>query len=654
MLKEMKKLIHELNLASEQYYNTGTSPISDTEYDLLYSKLQEMENITGTILSNSPTHRVGAPVLKDMKKIDISNKPMLSLNKCHTAKEIKDFANGKDLVASIKCDGLSVRIIYKNGKLLSANTRGDGEIGQDITEHIKHFINVPLTLPHNKDLIVDGEAVILQQDFDEINTDSRFKNPRNLAAGTLACLDTSLCTSRRLSFIAWDVIEFGGENFSYYNKLKWLLNWGFRIVPMIEMSLTELSQFKEDDYDKVNEQLIEKAAELGIPCDGVVWKFNNIEYGDSLGRTAKFFNNAIAWKPSITEVETELVGIEWTMGRTAVLTPIAIYKDIELLGSTCNRASLHNLSIMNEILGTHPYVGQKINVFKANEIIPQISYADKENINYDKLIKLITKCPICGGDIEIKDNNGVLTVWCTNPACDGKLTNKIDHYCSKKGLDIKGLSLATIEKLVDWGWLGNTRELYSLENFKADWINKSGFGQASVTKILSAIEESKNCNLESFISALGIPLIGRTVSKEIVKYYDTWDAFREAVGGRWSDLDGFGPEMEYSLNHFDYKEADEIAALLTFKQPKTQSDVVLHATSAVFCITGKLNNYKNRDELKSYIESIGGKVVGSMSSKVNYLINNDNKSTSAKNIAAQKAGIPIITEAEFLATFGQN
>jgi len=349
--------IELIKQAKNAYYNTGETIMSDYEYDKLVAEVGY--------------EAVGAPVLDNFKKIDISDKPMLSLDKCHTVEEIIDFANGHDLVASVKCDGLSVRIIYEDGKIVSANTRGDGLVGQDITEHIKQFTNVPLVIPTKERLVVDGEAVILQHDFDVINKNGEFKNPRNLAAGTLASLDTSLCHSRRMSFIAWDVIE-GGQASYYSDNLANLLSFGFTIVPIVSPMITL------NCIEKTNISILEVAKEKGIPCDGVVWKFNDIAYGESLGRTVHHFNNGIAWKPAIEEYETELIDIEWTMGRTGVLTPVAVYNEIEINSNIYNRASLHNVSSMKLILGEEPYIGQKIKVYLANMIIPQISYMEEK------------------------------------------------------------------------------------------------------------------------------------------------------------------------------------------------------------------------------------------------------------------------------------
>ena len=644
---EIEKLVKELNEASELYYNGKESPLTDAEFDIKLKKLKELEKEYNFVLSDSPTINVGSkPILNGIDTVEIQGKPMLSLDKVHLAKEIEDFSDGYDIIASIKCDGLSVRLIYEDGKLVSANTRGNGTEGSDISEHIKYFLNVPLVIKKKERYIIDGEAIIYDKDFAIVNKNGEFKNNRNTASGSLALLDMSIVKNRRLSFIAWDIIE-GGFATQFHYNLEEAEDFGFTVVPALALDCTKVEELEIEEINKI---LLNVAKEKGIPCDGVVWKINDIKAGEAKGRTAHHWCNAIAWKPEIKEYETELLDIELSLGRTGVLTPVAIYKPIMIDGSECSRASLHNVSVMRDTLGIHPYTGQKIKIFKANEIIPQISWADtnEENVDWDKLIK-VTCCPVCGGSLEIEDNNGIVTLWCANPDCEGKLANKVDHFCGKKGLDIKGISKATIEKLIDWGWINGFTDLFKLEEHSVEWKSKPGFGEASVNKIIFTINATrKSTKLESFISAIGIPLVGRTIAKEIVKYYSTWDEFRAAVGGDWTEFDGFGPEISKAINNFDYTEIDEVAGMLTFEQPESQNEENIMLAGEVFCITGKVNHWKNRDELKSYIENHGGKVVGSVSSNVTFLINNDATSTSAKNTTAKKLGIPIITEDEFL------
>lgn len=633
----MKKLINELNHASELYYNFGTSPMSDAEYDLKINQLRRLEELSGIVYSNSPTNKVGYTVLNNLEKINIIDKPMLSLDKVHSNEEIKSFAKGKEIIGMIKCDGLSIRLKYNNGKLVSANTRGDGYIGGNITEHIKYFLNVPLTIGFENEYIIDGEAIIKTLDFEAINKNNEFKNPRNTAAGALNLLDMKEVAQRKLSFIAWDVIE-GVYPKTFLEKLKQAESLGFEVV-------------YHSTLDS-NEEIINKAKQLGIPYDGVVWKFNDIAYGDSLGKTDHHFLNAVAWKPKDEEYVTWLNNIEWTMGRTGQLTPIACFEPVDTGDSTIERASLHNVSIMKQLLGT-PYSGQTVTVFKANDIIPQIisggvseCKADIEGLEF----AIPDTCPICGGPTEQITENNSTVLFCTNEFCSGKLINRLDYYAGKKGLDIKGLSVATLEKLVDCGWINSTIDIYSLKDHRDEWVLMPGFGEKSVNKVLAAIEESKNCTLDNFICALGIPMIGKTLSKELVKYFETYEDFREAIKSKWdfTQIDKIAVEKASSILKYDYTEADKLAAIVKIASPK---DSIERATQTLegmkIAITGSLKLYPNRDALVAVIEAHGGKVVSSVTKNTTVLINNNSTSTSAKNKTAVQLGIPILTEEEF-------
>lgn len=641
-MRNMLDFIDLLNKASSAYYN-GNPIMSDEEYDKLYEELSDLEDSTKLIYSNSPTQAVGSPILPGLAPMKIEPVPMLSLDKCHSAEEIVKFSQGKQLIASVKCDGLSTRLIYEDGELVSACTRGDGEIGVNVTEHVKHFMNVPLEIRCKDRVVIDGESIIKNSDFAEINKAGQYENPRNLAAGTLNALDTSLSRDRRLSFVAWDVIQGSSMN-GYFQKLLLAQNWGFEVVPTCVISMP----FTEKDVDEVNDLL---SNANNIPCDGVVWKFDDVEFGKSLGRTAKFFNNAIAWKPPIECMSTHLIDIDWTMGRTGALTPVAIFEPIKLQGSTVERASLHNLTVMEELLGK-PYKGQEVQVFKANMIIPQIlsGAPAAEEVEY---FKIPSQCPICGDGllIDVSDNTSVLK--CTNDECSGQLINKIDHFAGKKGLDIKGLSKATLEKLIDWGWVSSIPDLYKLKDYRGEWVKKAGFGVKSVDRILDAIEEAKTVTLNAFIASLGIPMVGSTVAKRLLKYIDSYEDFRQKVDERWSfenHIPGIGYVMSQSILNFDYTDADAIRPLLTIASPEeTQNAQTLGGKTIV--ITGRLTSFKNRDELKSAIESHGGKVTGSVSNNTSYLINNDSTSGSAKNVKANQLGIPILTESEFISKF---
>lgn len=649
--KTLRELIDELNRLTA-LYDAGTPEVSDEEWDNMYFELKKREEIDGVIYPDSPTQKISFTQISKLNKTEHSH-PMLSLAKTKKVEELRDFVRGHDWLAMFKMDGLTCSLEYdENGNLVKAETRGNGIVGEDILHNIKVIKNVPKHIPTKERVIVDGEIICTIDDFEDFKED--YKNPRNFAAGSIRLLDSKECASRKLRFVAWDLVK-GCEDIDFFIwRLEKLDDWGFEVVPAIGDAETvddAIAWF--DEERKTLDRL------KNYPIDGYVFKFESKKYGEELGRTDHHFKNAIAYKFYDETYTTRMKGIQWTMGRTGVLTPVAIFEPIEIDGSTVERASLHNVSIMREILGDCAYGGQQVEVFKANQIIPQIKSAVK--MNYGDVVSRggyslndnpsEKPCPCCGAwSVEVvESNDGVLNAVCTNPQCEGKLTNRIDHFAGKKGLDIKGLSEKTIEKLIDWGWINGLTDIFNLEQHKTEWMAKNGFGAASVGKILDAINAAKNgANLASFISSIGIPLVGTRVSKEIVKYYPTWEDFRNAVGGNWSDLDGFGPEMESAINSFDYTEADEIAEILTFEQPKVQTEVspAIAINGKTFVITGKLS--RKRDEIKAEIESLGGKVTGSVSSKTDYLICNDKNSTTGKSADAKRLGIPVITEEEYL------
>ena len=626
--EQLKQKIIE---AKNAYYNTDSPIMSDFEYDKL------VEEYGGEI-------SVGAPVLNNIKKTHIIDKPMLSLDKVHSIKEIMSFKKDKDLIASVKCDGLSVRLVYENGELVSANTRGDGYIGADITEHAHYINSVPLIIPKSGHVVIDGEVVILKKDFDS----NRFKNQRNAAAGALALLDMNEVKSRKLSFIAWDIISIDNEYKSHFDKL-WLAEEQLKFIIAPYSILT--AKANELNIQQAIDYCIEEAEKTGCPYDGVVFKYNNIEYGESLGATAHHFRDAIAWKPGIKEYETEVKDIEWTMGRTGQLTPVLIYNDIDIDGSTCNRASLHNITIMTQLMGG-AYPGQRVFIYKANEIIPQVSHAQTNNPKMIPGIQIPTICPYCGGDVEIRKDNDSEVLYCINPNCNGKLINRLDHFCGKKGLDIKGLSKITLEKLINYGWLNSIEDIFTLNNYKTEWANKPGFGAVSVSKILDAIEGSKKSPTAKFICAIGIPLIGKVASEALSKKFGSYEKFREAVNNNSQELyeiAGIGEVMIQTLLDYDFTEADSIFKKYIIEmRPAVSISVSNKLEGKTFVITGKLKTFKNRNEIKATIEKEGGKVTDSVSSKTDYLINNDVDSTSSKNLKAKKLNIPIITEDDFL------
>ena len=632
--------------AKNAYYNTDSPIMSDFEYDKL------VKEYGGEI-------SVGAPVLDSIKKVHIIDRPMLSLDKVHSIEEIKSFKKDKVLIASVKCDGLSVRLVYENGELVSANTRGDGYIGGDITEHAHYIQDIPLIIPKSGHVVIDGEVIIFKKDFDS----NRFKNQRNAAAGALALLDMNEVKSRKLSFIMWDIISIDNEYKTYYDKLGMAWRLGFRVVPTEilnnDKDMNGVYHTEEENIQEAINSCIETAEMIGCPYDGVVFKYDDLEYGESLGATAHHFRDAIAWKPAIKTYSTRLRYIDWTMGRTGVLTPVAVFDPIEIDGAEVSRASLHNVSIMQEILGDCAYVGEPLEVYKSNMIIPQI-YSAGPKYDYGEVIvnggvsanDAPEYCPICHGEITFKEENGITRAYCKNPNCNGKLINRLDHFCGKKGLDIKGLSKVTLEKLINYGWLNSIEDIFKLEEHETEWVNKPGFGTVSVNKILNAIESSKKSPTAKFICAIGIPLIGKVASEALAKKFGNYKTFREAVNNNSQELyeiAGVGEIMIQTLLDYDFTEADSIfEKYIKEMRPVVFISVSKKLEGKTFVITGKLKTFKNRNEIKATIEKEGGKVTDSVSSKTDYLINNDIDSTSSKNLKAKKLNIPIITEDDFL------
>lgn len=665
----MRRYIDLLNYHTK-LYNEGHPEISDELWDKMYYELQAMEAKSGIYYPDSPTQTIKYEIVSELKKIE-HNHPMLSLDKSKDPEVIKKFLGNQEYVGMFKLDGLTLSLTYQDGELVGAETRGDGRIGEDVLHNARVIKSIPKHIPQTSGrVVVDGEVICLKEDFEPFSAE--YKNPRNFAAGSIRLLSATECEKRNLTFVAWDLIECPNmedflpeeENLKIHfsDKLYILDIFGFKVTPYFCSTIDNFVNAINilATFQKQQERLKET-----YPIDGYVFKFNDIEYGENLGRTDHHFKNAIALKFHDEGYSTRLKYIEWGMGRSGVLTPIAVFQPIDIEGTTIERASLHNYSVMQETLGEYAYIGESLKVIKSNMIIPQIIDAGPK-LDYTEIIShggatagdQIEKCPYCGEAVEFKDNNGVVTVWCANDNCEGRFINRLEHFAGKKGLDIKGLSKATFDKLIDWGWITEIKDIYNLHVHREDWIKKTGFGVASVDKILNSIEEHRNTTLDAFISAIGIPLIGRTAAKKLCEYFYTYEDFRDAVMDdtyNFFTIDSFGMEMNDSLKNFDYSEADELFKFLNINVPVVSSKQINNTLDGkVIVITGKLTTFKNRNELKEVIIQHGGKVSDSISGKTNILINNDVNSESAKNKAAKARNIPIISEADFVKLYIEN
>lgn len=642
----MRGLIDYLNERTVEY-DAGHPTITDSQWDESYFKLKELEEVTGIVFPDSPTQSITYRTVSKLNKVTHNHK-MLSLAKTKEVERVSAFMGKKQTLAMAKMDGLTLTVRYIDGQFVSAETRGNGVEGEDVTHNAMVVASIPKEVPIGGEFIADGEIISTVSNFEKFSNE--YKNPRNFAAGSIRLLDASECSKRGLTFVLWDVIKGLDDKPFLHEKFNFLMNVGFEVVPW---TLTGSIQ-------EQIEEITEMAKLKGYPIDGVVFKFDEVAMRSKLGATSHHFNNAIAYKFYDETYPSKLIDIEWTMGRTGVLTPVAIFEPIEMDGSTVSRASMHNLSVCEELLGA-AYYGQKVEVFKANMIIPQIASAEGEKVGEEyHYIPVPRICPICGENTEIVKNDGVELLVCANPNCSGKLINRLDHFCGKKGLDIRGLSKATLDKLIDWGWVKNLLDIFELHTHKEEWIKKPGFGAKSVSNILEAIETAKIVDLDKFISSLGIPLIGSTVAKEMCKLeYDYFNIREDVEGGYdFSNWEGFGPAMSQALLTFDWTEADALNDIyLTISNPywvspkekeKTKESAVNGKTVV---ITGKLKLFKNRAELANAIEKAGGKVTGSVTKNTDVLVNNDNESTSAKNVSAKKLGIPVVTEEEFVANY---
>ena len=638
-MEKIRELIDKLNIYTEAY-DRGEPIISDKEWDDLYFKLVKMENETNLYYEDSPTQKIHFKEVSKLDKVTHSHL-MLSLAKTKEISEVKSFLGDKAYICMGKMDGLTCSLTYRDGKLVGAETRGNGIIGEDVLHNAFVIKNIPKRIPYTDEFVVDGEIICTYADFEPFSNE--YKNPRNFASGSIRLLDNKECSKRNLTFIAWDIIEFDMKFLS--SKMQLLQEFGFTVVPYST----------EDEIEQQIEKIQNQCKEFGYPVDGVVFKYDFCKAYEEAGRTDHHFKGGLAYKFYDEEYETTIEDIEWTMGRTGVLTPVAILAPIDIDGTEVSRANIHNITVAHETLGglCFGWKGQKVWVYKANMIIPQISRAEEDDERTKEYFTLPYVCPVCGGEVETRKEVDSEMLYCANPQCEGKLVNRIEHFFGKKGLDAKGISKATISKLIDLGWVTRIADVFDLSRYKDEWKALPGFGEKSVSNILGSIDACRNCDLESALAGIGIPLIGRTVAKDLAKRFTTYAAFKENIEGSFdfSTIGGYGYEMNKSLKTFDYSELDYIVEnYLIFKEEKNEENGQ-SLEGLTFCVTGKVNIFKNRDELSAFIESKGGKVTGSVSKNTNYLINNDTESTSAKNKKAKELNIKIIGEQTFMDMF---
>ncbi|MBD5534646.1 MAG: NAD-dependent DNA ligase LigA [Lachnospiraceae bacterium] len=653
-VQRIKELTKQLNQYRDSYYNDSISEISDQEYDNLFDELKKLEEEANIVMANSPTHTVGYEVKSKLEKVRHSHS-MLSLDKTKSVDDLKKFAGDKDCLLMCKMDGLTVLLTYENGELIQAETRGNGEEGEIITHNAKVFENIPLHIDYLGYLEIEGEAIITYNDFEKINENlpenEKYKNPRNLVSGSVRQLDSSVAAQRHIKFITWKVpiIEdkIKSDN-AFLFRLIFARDLGFEIVPFY--TYTNCSSDKENLHNMIV-SLQNKAKQLGFSIDGLVMTYDDITFGESLGTTGHHPKHSLAYKFYDDIYPTRLLNVEFTMGKTGVLTPTAIFEPVEIDGTIIERASLHNLSIMKDLGIVSKYQG--IGIYKANMIIPQVDYAEKMDcVTVEEEIKIPKVCPICGFATEIVKDNDTEVLVCTNPDCKGKLLGKLSHFCSKNAINIEGMSEATLQFLIDRGWVKSFQDIYKLDYYREPWKKYDGFGDKSVDKLLDNIEKSRSTTLDRFIYGLCIPLIGRTASKDIAKFFNyNYEKFRtDGIVTHYNQIDGFGDNMNDSIHGYLRKNHMMIQMLadeFTFVT-KEKSNKMVNLSNKTFVITGSLNHYKNRDKLISVIDGLGGKVSGSVSKKTNYLINNDITSTSGKNKKANELGIPIISEEDFI------
>ena len=646
--ERMKELVSLLNKASRAYYQEAQEIMSNYEYDRLYDELKELEDELGITLSNSPTVNVGYEVVSELPK-ERHESPMLSLDKTKEVEELKNFVEDQKVLMSWKMDGLTVVLTYRDGKLYKAVTRGNGEVGEVITNNAKVFKNVPVQIAYQGELILRGEAVIGYKDFEKINqeiedVDARYKNPRNLCSGSVRQLNNQITAKRNVMFYAFTLVQADGVDFqnSRACQMEWLKSQGFTTVEYYMVTRDTV----EDEVAKFSS----KISENDFPSDGLVLTYDDIAYGRSLGRTAKFPRDSFAFKWQDEIRETILREIEWSPSRTGLINPVAIFDPVELEGTTVSRASVHNISIMEELeLG----IGDRIEVYKANMIIPQIA----ENLTRSGVKDIPCKCPVCQGETKIRQVGNAKALYCMNPECQAKHVKSFALFVSRDALNIEGLSEATLEKFISRGYIHTFADIFHLDQYKEKIQKMEGFGEKSYKKLTESIEKARTTTLPRVIYSLGIAGIGLANAKVICRElkYDV-ESLLKVSEEELNEIQGVGEVLAKAfVGYFaDAKHVENFRRLLnelTIPEETVTKQQIFEGVN--FVITGSVKHFANRGEVKELIESLGGKVTGSVTSKTNYLINNDVTSTSSKNKKANELGIPIISEETFLELVNQ-
>lgn len=645
----IKELVDTLNKAAKVYYSGTDEIMSNLEYDRLYDELKALEDETGIVLAGSPTHKVGYETLSELPKEE-HERPMLSLDKTKSVEELAAFAGTHKSLLSWKLDGLTVVVTYRDGELYKAVTRGNGYVGEVITPNAKVFVNLPAKIPYKGELVIRGEAIITYSDFERINRsieedENKYKNPRNLCSGSVRQLNNRITAERNVRLIAFALIRADGVDFgnSRQKQFEWLKGQGFEVV--------EYKIVDESSVADAVEYFSKAITDNDFPSDGLVLLYDDIAYGESLGTTAKFPRNAIAFKWADEMAITRLKCVEWSASRTGLINPVAVFEPVELEGTTVSRASVHNVSIVRELkLGYN----DEIKVYKANMIIPQIA----ENITGSATIEIPKVCPVCGGPTGIKKANDTESLYCLNPDCQAKHIKRFEHFVSRNALNIDGISSQTLEKFIDRGFIKNYTDLYHLNNYEDEIVGMDGFGRKSYDNIIESVEKSRTVTLDHVIYALGIGGIGLANARLVSRHCnEDPETVADITIEELMSIDGIGDVLAQSFREYfddvnNRRLYNELLAEL--KLQKEVRDTSSPVAGKTFVITGSVNHFTNRDELKAFIETLGGKTTGSVSAKTDYLINNDVTSNSSKNKKARELGIPVISEEEFIKLTGRD